>query len=275
MSRAPAKPRPASPTRSATPACTTDSRAPEAPVDQDDVTGLLRRTAEHLGHVLDAAFDTVELVRQRTEAVLGADRGATTRLALTALHPLFRSVLAQQPNPLEGVGVAVGPGALSDTERWLEWWRRGPDGAASFTRHVLDPGALGFYDYQSRPWFRTPLEAGHEVAVGPYLDAGGCDVYTTTLATPLVLGPGQDLVVGGDLDMARLEATFLQEVGRRRPAVALLAATDRVVVSNTALLTSGSRVPAPVKEAVQAEVAVPSRVPGRSSWRLVALEQQP
>ncbi|MEH3078576.1 MAG: cache domain-containing protein [Quadrisphaera sp.] len=246
---------------------TTPSAAPE--------TGeLLHRTGERLGSAIDAAFDAVEAVRERTAEVLASSGRAASRSSLTALHPLFRSVLAPRPNPLEGVGVAVGPGVLADTDRWMEWWRRGPSGEPAFATHVLDPSALGYYDYQARPWFRAPIDSGRQVAVGPYLDAGGCDVYTTTLTVPLVVAPGAELVVGGDLDMAWLEAAFLEQVGRRRPAVALLAANDRVVVSNTALLTSGSRVPPQLKDAVEVEVPVPSRVPGRSSWRLVSLGQR-
>ncbi|PWJ54114.1 hypothetical protein SAMN06264364_10821 [Quadrisphaera granulorum] len=243
-------------------------------MDRAEVTDLLRRTGEELGSAVDAAFDAVELVRDRAAQVLTTGRGAPSTSSFSALHPLFQQVLAPEPNPLEGIGVAVCTGVLADADRWMEWWRRGPSGRAAFAKYVLDPSALGFYDYQSRPWFRAPLEVGGQVVVGPYLDAGGCDVYTTTLVEPLLLAEGKEVVVGGDLDMAWLEATFLRAVGRRSPALALVASNDRVVVSNTALLTSGSRMPQQLKDDVQVEVAVPSAVPGLSSWRLVALEQR-
>lgn len=242
-----------------------------------EVSDLLQRTGEQLGLTLDAAFAAVDVARERAAEVLAPGVGASdqaSRASLTALHPLFRQLLSAQPNPLEGVGLAVGPGVLGDADRWMEWWRRDPSGRISPTRYVLDPSALGFYDYQSRPWFRAPLEAQHQVAVGPYLDVGGCDVYTTTLAAPLAVSPGREVVVGGDLDMARLEASFLREVGRRSPAVAVVASNDRVVVSNTAQLTSGSRMGQRAKDDVVAEEPVPSLVPGRSSWRLVALGQR-
>ncbi|TNM67759.1 hypothetical protein FHN55_10155 [Streptomyces sp. NP160] len=243
-------------------------------MDREEVTDLLRRTGEQLGRAVDDAFGSVELVRQRAAVVLSADGGASPASSLAALHPLFRRLLAAEPNPLEGIGVAVCAGVLADTDRWMEWWRRGPSGEVAFAKHVLDPSALGFYDYQSRPWFRSPLEAGGQVVVGPYLDAGGCDVYTTTLAAPLALPGGREVVVGGDLDMAWLEAAFLRGVGRRTPAMALVAGNDRVVVSNTALLTSGSRMPQRLKDDLQVDVPVPSGVPGLSSWRLVALERR-
>lgn len=243
-------------------------------MDLPELTDLLRRTGEGVAATLDAAFASVEVVRERAAQVLGPGTGPATRTSLSALHPLFQQLLSAQPNPLEGVGLAVGTGVLRDADRWMEWWRREPSGRVGPTPYVLDPSALGFYDYPSRPWFRTPLEVQQQVAVGPYLDVGGCDVYTTTLAAPLALAPGRQVVVGGDLDMARLEASFLREVGRRSPAVAVVASNDRVVVSNTAQLTSGSRMGQRAKDAVVAEEPVASLLPGRCSWRLVALGQR-
>ena len=56
---------------------------------------------------------------------------------------------------------------LSDATRRLECWCRDADGNSYFVKHILNPDAVGFYDYQSHDWFIAPIAAGHPVTTGP------------------------------------------------------------------------------------------------------------
>jgi hypothetical protein len=51
--------------------------------------------------------------------------------------------------------------------------------------------------------------------MGPYVDAGGIEVYTVTLAMPLSWASGGDSVVGGDLFVPALEALLLRTLATR------------------------------------------------------------
>src|SRR5262249_8647783 len=138
------------------------------------------------------------------------ERKPLDRAALTGIRTLVRELLERGSTLLEGLGVAVGEGSLADTPRWSEWWRRDAKGQARFIRHVLDPDSVGFYDYQSRDWFRQPTTTARTCAVGPYVDSGGIDVCTVTLCVPVVFPSGAVSVVGGDLSIPGVETLLLR-----------------------------------------------------------------
>lgn len=241
-----------------------------------ELDALLSRTAAVIGRRLDEVFRRVELVRRRVADI--AERAAERqrrpdRAALTALRPLLQELLSEEEPVLEGIGVAVGTDTLADTPRWLEWWRRDPSGRSHFIRHTLTPDAVGFYDYHSREWFRQPISLQRAIAVGPYVDAGGIEACTVTLAMPLTWASGGDSVVGADLSMPALEALLLRTLATRQRSVVLLAANDRVVVSNTARHVTGARFRLSSGEGISSTVTVPSSDAERLPWRLVGLSE--
>ena len=243
-------------------------------MSDEPVDVLLPRVAAEIGARLDELFRRVEVVRRRAADI--GERAAERhrrpdRASLVALRPLLQEILGEDEPLLEGIGVAVGTDTLADTPRWLEWWRRDGSGESHFIRHTLTPESVGFYDYQSREWFRQPIDRQRSIAVGPYVDAGGIEACTVTLALPLAWASGGDCVVGADLSVPALEALLLRTVATRRHAIVLLAANDRVIVSNTARHVTGSRLRLAGGEEVSASVAVPSSDPERLPWRLIAL----
>ncbi|MEU1513220.1 cache domain-containing protein [Streptomyces sp. NPDC005811] len=240
----------------------------------DELDVLLAGTAGVIAERIDAAFEDVVTVRRLVSDI--ADRAAgerkpLDRAALTGIRALVRELLDRRPTLLEGLGVAVGEDSLSDTSQWSEWWRRDATGQAYFIRHVLNPDSIGFYDYQSRDWFRLPTSTVRTCAVGPYVDAGGIEVSTVTLCVPVVFPSGAVSVVGGDLSIPGVEALLLRTLATRSPRIALLAANGRVVASNTARHVVGSRVRVGDRTLIERSHPLPSADPERIPWRLVTL----
>lgn len=243
----------------------------EQHVNDAQLHGLLENTASHLGQRLDELFGLVDLVRVRVTDLAGRaaeHRKPFDRAALATIRPLLQDILRRDEPLLEGIGVAVDQDSLSDAPRWLEWWRRDGADESHFVAHVLDPRAVGFYDYQSREWFVHPLADDHPRAIGPYVDAGGIDVYTVTLTIPVPLATGGRVVVGGDVSISGLESYMLDQLGFRRPPVALVG-NDRVIVSNSGRYVSGSRLRP--QTTIVHTVAVHATCDDRLSWRLVVL----
>ncbi|WP_396899330.1 cache domain-containing protein [Mycolicibacterium sp.] len=243
-------------------------------VAEDDLPALLDRVAETVGSRMDELFGLVEIVHRRVSDILDefAERHRTPdRAALAAVRPLLHELLAADEPLLEGFDMAFGSDTLSDTTRWLECWRHDADGNSYFVKHILNPESVGFYDYQSHDWFTAPIAAGHAVTTGPYIDVGGIDVCTITLGIPLKAASGGTAVIGADLSIPGLEALLLRTLRTRRHEVVLLAANERVVVSNSARHVTGSRLRLADSERVEHSVPVRSQDPQRLPWRVVGL----
>ncbi|MBL1101840.1 cache domain-containing protein [Streptomyces coffeae] len=244
-------------------------------MSHDERDSLLSRTAEMLAGHIDAAFADVDAVRRRvieiaTEA--SEQRRSLDRTMLAGIRPLLLDLLAHEGTLFESLGVAVSGDCLGDTSRWLEWWRRDGRNKAQFISHALNPDSVGFYDYQSREWFRLPVTTRRPCAVGPYVDAGGIEVCTVTLAIPIDLPSGSISVAGGDLSIAAVEALLLGTLGTRAHKVVLLGANGRVITSNTARHVTGSRLRTGEAQAVPDRIVViPSADPHRLPWQLLAM----
>jgi hypothetical protein len=243
-------------------------------VADDDVPALLDRVAGVVGTRMDELYGLVEIVHRRVGEIIDglAERHrAPDRAALASVRPLLHELLAADQPLLEGFDMAFGSDTLSDTTRWLECWRRDGDGNSYFVKHILNPDSVGFYDYQCHDWFTAPIAAGHPVTTGPYLDVGGIDVCTITLGIPLRAASGGTAVIGADLSISGLEALLLRTLNTRRHQVVLLAANERVVVSNSARHVTGSRLRLADSERIELSVPVRSRDPQRLPWQVVAL----
>ncbi len=200
-----------------------DDGGGSADVNDEELNALLETTAAAIGKRIDGLFQFVAEVRARVDDVAARaaeHRKPLDRTALATIRPLVQNILQRDEPLLEGIGVAVGREALVDTPRWLEWWRRDTADSSHFVRHILNPDAVGFYDYQSREWFVHPIEQQRPLAIGPYVDAGGIEVCTVTLTMPLPLATGDVSVVGGDLSIPAMEHLLLESLGtcaRRSP----------------------------------------------------------
>ena len=243
-------------------------------MDEDDLPALLDRVAGVIGSRMDELFRLVEIVHQRVTDIFDgiAERHRVPdRAALASVRPLLQELLATDEPLLVGIDVAVSPDTLIDASRWLECWRRDTDGNSHFIKHVLNPESVGFYDYQSRDWFTAPIAARHAVATGPYIDAGGIDMCTVTLGIPLIAATGGTAVIGADLSIPGLETLLLRSLRTRRHQIVLLAANERVVVSNTARHVTGALLRLTGGERITHSVPVRSQDPRRLPWRVVGL----
>lgn len=241
---------------------------------EEDLPVLLGRVGGVIGFRMDELFRFVEIVHRRVGEIaehMAERHRIPDRAALATIRPLLQELLAADEPLLEGIGVAVGPDMLIDAPRWLEWWRSDSDGNSYFIKHMLNPESVGFYDYQSRDWFKAPIAAGHAVATGPYIDAGDIEACTVTLGLPLIAASGGTAVIGADLSISGLEALLLRTLRTRRHQVALLAANERVVVSNSARHVTGSRLRLTGAELIAHSVPVRSTDPRRLPWRVIAL----
>jgi len=243
-------------------------------MSHDERDSLLSRTAGTLADHIDAAFADVDAVRCRVIEIANESaeqQRPLDRTALAGIRPLLLDLLARDGALFESLGVAVSGTCLSDAPRWLEWWRR-DGGKAQFISHALNPDSVGFYDYQSREWFRLPVTTRRSCSIGPYVDAGGIEVCTVTLAIPIELPSGSISVAGGDLSIGALEALLLKTLGTRAYRVVLLAANGRVITSNTARYVTGSRLRKGEAQAVPDRVVgVPSADPHRLPWQLLVM----
>lgn len=240
----------------------------------DDLDSLLTRTAKTIAERLDRAFDDVSAVRDRVVDIAqeaASHHTALDRAALAGIRPLLLDLLGRENNLFESLGVAVSSTSLADTPRWLEWWRRDGVNKAHFISHALTPGSVGFYDYPSREWFRVPFTTRRMSAVGPYVDAGGIEVCTVTLAVPIELPSGDISIAGGDLSIAALEALLLETVGTREHKIILIAPNNRVITSNTARYVTGSRLPDETTQPRIRTADIPSHDARRLPWHLVAI----
>lgn len=198
--------------------------------------------ANAVGARLRSAFEALVLVRDRAERHLGSvtrDR-PPQREDLSSVGDLLQSVLSDHVDVIDGMGIASVDGYLQDSQFWIEWWRFKTRRELEFVAHSLNPSRDHFYDYADRDWFTRPLSSGGMSVAGPYVDFGGTNTSTVTLALPIVVGGSNVAVAGADIHASHFEDYLLSsaafaDVGGTLSGSALLINSDnRVIASNSA-----------------------------------------
>lgn len=210
-----------------------------------------------IGGRLRSAIAALNEVRTQTEDHLA--RSTNSRQArrgdVSELGGLLRSTLREHGGEIDGIGIATTKGYLADSRYWIEWWRFDRHRDLEFVAHSLNPSRDIFYDYSTLDWFTRPLKS-HAVAItGPYVDFGGTNASTVTLARPVFVDGACVAVTGADIHTAHFESYLVSamaenltdedDLGRRRrsedakdpaqPASAILVNSDnRVITSNSA-----------------------------------------
>ncbi|RKO20031.1 hypothetical protein D7Z96_19520 [Pseudarthrobacter phenanthrenivorans] len=207
----------------------------------DSLTETLLRTARAIASSFERVFDELQAVESELLAASAHMPDVPETTNFSFLQPLFEDLLIRNSPLIEGGGIAYEPGALKEAEYWLEWWRMQPGGQPKFIGHDLNPGSIRHYDYATRDWFTVPPAAGHAVAVGPYIDMGGINVNTVTLAVPAPTNHGTH-VLGCDLSLSALEGIFLRAIRRPEPPIVLVGRNGRIIASNSPRLVIGTRV---------------------------------
>lgn len=200
--------------------------------------------AESLAQIFCGVFDALGDLVVRTTRLL-EHRPPSADLA--ALDPTAIQ-LVQGSELIVGAGYVAAPGALRDTDYWLQWWADYdvPRTGHPQRLHVeLDPGSELFREYVELPWFAVPAESGERHVTGPYVDYLCTDEDTFTFTVPVVTRDCFTGVVGADVyarDIERLALPSLRRLGE--PAV-LLNAANRVVAAVSSPHVPGDLVRAP------------------------------
>lgn len=234
----------------------------------DAVTKILQRTANAVASSIERIFEELQAVEAELLAASAHMPTIPETTNFSFLQPLFEDLLIRNSPLIEGGGIAYQPGALKDADYWLEWWRMQPTGQPKFIGHDLNSGSIRYYDYATRDWFKVPTAAGHAVAVGPYVDMGGIDVNTVTLAVPAQTNHGTH-VLGCDLSLSALEGIFLRAIRTTDPSIILVGRNGRIIASNSSRLVIGTRV-----DVDAATEAVPV-APGKCDvlpWNLLVMD---
>lgn len=243
----------------------------------EQLSRIIRTTAELIGARLDAVFDDVSSLLPDILRIAEADTDQRPAKAdFEPVRPQLQAIIARHEGLVDGAGIAFGEDVLRDAASWLEWWRLGQGSAPEFAAHVFNPDSIRYYDYSAMSWFQLPTTSGHSLAIGPYIDSGGTDLNIVTLAVPFQAADGSRSVLGADLCLPVLASIFLKSVATRDRAVVLVNDGGRVVTSNTARHATGTLLSAADPSALAAlfedYVPVPSAVPGRIPWHVGILK---
>lgn len=196
----------------------------------NDRHDMVSGVQQHLQQVLRELEELSALVQRSLEEIEGAGT-SPSRLHLARLTQPLQTTLERSEAWFDGVGIAVTPGYLVDCEYWIEWWRKSARGSLEFVAHRLNPESEFFYDYVHRPWYARPMELVMPVVTGPYVDAGGTNGFTVTVATPVFSRGSLIGVLGADFRAAMFE-TLLIQVGGERETV-LVNTAGRVIASTS------------------------------------------
>lgn len=173
------------------------------------------------------------------QAHIAAALTSPQRAAFDFTPELLLPFLERQSPLIDGAGIAYSPGAFADQPTWVDWWHF-DDERPTHIPYDLNPRSIGYYDYASREWFQAPRDLGRPVAIGPYVDSGGIFLNTVRLALPVPTASGTH-TLGCDLSLTRLESLFVHAVAAVDPPLALVGGSGRVLASNSARHTAGTR----------------------------------
>lgn len=226
----------------------------------------LRRGAERIRARVDRVLDDLGSAQAEVVRMLASARRPLRRADVAQVQPTLLEVLDQHRGFVQGVGLALDDGHLSDASRWLEWWRSEDDAPARFVRHHLDPEHNHFYDYVSQEWFALPRRTGRPAVTGPFVDFAGTNEHTITLAVPVVHDDEFVDVLGADVAVEGVERLLIESLRSRSPDVVLLNEPDRVVASTSARWWSGTL----LRRAPGTDWSQEVDLGGDLRWRLVA-----
>lgn len=226
---------------------------------------VLREAVGRLAERIDGVFRSLHELRAVAAPLLNAPE--VRHDALAGLQPTAQAIIDRHEGLVNGAGLAVAPGALSDAAAWMQSWHRSGS-ELSLTRHSLNPTAVNYYDYTEMEWFREPVARGEPHLAGPYMDFGGTDRRIVTAALPVSAWNDSVSVLVADLSLPSLERILLAALGASCGGAALVTSGGKVIATNSALVAVTGRsepgLTSAVAEVPTTEVAI--------GWRLIALD---
>jgi hypothetical protein len=235
--------------------------------DAGDRHDELDRVADAVDSALGAVLDSLRPAVLDLEAAVPPD-GAKPSGVLPhgPVADICRRYLEQGDDLLMGVGFLADPGLVSNPRDRIVSWRRRADGSPYPCLHGTDPTSAQYYEYVDLDWFARLHEGRDAWVTGPYIDYGGTDTNTVTMALRVRRIGGQFFgVLVGDLNGDRV-CQDLTDVLRTTPFMAVVVDQEQRVVASTAVdLPVGHRVPA------DREAPVDTRLCPRIDWTLIAV----
>ncbi len=201
--------------------------------------GMLADTAGAIAERVDTVFASLEALREAALPIFAAPRVRHEDLA--ALESTVANVIDSHDGLLTGAGVAVSPGALSNTSAWMQSWHVSAAGLR-FTRHSLNPSSVDFYNYTEMPWYRQPRATRKPYISGPYMDFGGTDLRIITAALPVDSWNDSTSVVAADLSLPSFERILLRMIHTFDPEIALVSPGGRVIATNSASIAAAGKI---------------------------------
>ena len=209
----------------------------------DDATVSVR---DQIADILTGIFETLMPLKLQTERLFA--ESAPTAAAVSALDPLAIAALQREDDLIVGAGYVAAPGAVRDSDYWLQWWS---DYNTPRTRRPerlvveVDPHSESFNDYTRLPWYAVPVRTRQRHLAGPYVDYLCTDEYTLTATIPIVVR-GQFLgVVGADVyanTLAQVIGPLLRPIGATGRSPFVVNESGRVLVADDASITTGDLV---------------------------------
>lgn len=195
--------------------------------------------------VQDLARHAFELTgRVAAELTTALETEATPRRShLGAVERLVQPVLGDPAHPVQGAGFVAAVGLLEDAAYWLEWFAADAEGRVQRLVTHSEPQGIGFYDYESLPWYVVPRDSGHPHVTGPYVDYLCTEEYTLTFTTPITTGGRFAGVVGADIAVPRAEQLLLPPLCAARARLAVVNDDGRILSSNSGHHVCGDLLP--------------------------------
>ncbi len=197
----------------------------------------LQTCVDSVAQAIDGVFARLQELEHQVRniwAVHDTAAGAISRRDFKVLRPLIDAHLHASRDGVQGTGVVLEPGALPDTELYLEWHQIHPNGRTSPLDLNFNRSSDRYYNYLEMPWFRQPREHGKRVVVGPYVDLYGQDMYILTFAQPIHIEGKFVGVAGADVALDRFETVLMRALLKLDHEALLLTGQGRVVTANTA-----------------------------------------
>lgn len=202
----------------------------------------VERVRHAVEEVARHALDLADRVAAAVEPVL-AGRPTPRRGDLAVVESIVGPVLADLGQPVQGAGFVAAVGLLDDARWWLEWFSRDPDGRVQRLVTHSEPQAVGFYDYESLPWYLVPRSSGRQHVTGPYVDYVCTEEYTLTFSTPVVVGDRFAGVAAADIAVKHAEQHLLPALCAAGRRLAVVNDDGRILSSNDGRHVCGDLLP--------------------------------
>lgn len=202
----------------------------------------MQRCIARLDKALDGVFERLQRLADEVACVwdgCAAQGRAPAARDVAVLKAGIDALVLAEGALLHGAGVAVDPGALSDRDLYVDWWRLAEGGKTLPLMLNLNQRSENFYNYREMPWFEIPRATGHKTVAGPYVDLFGADMYVLTFALPVRVGERVVAVAAADLPLHRFERVLVGSLMRLPRESLLVSAQGRVIAANTANWTVG------------------------------------